>query len=410
MMFLLLALSGPGAPCPSSSLPLREYRVDFGESILEFSIKFAFGRVKGRFNAANGIILYDEASPEHSSITLVIETNSLDTGWGHRDQHLRTSDFFDVEKFPTIVFQSRRISQTSDGWIAEGDLSMHGHTKSMTLPFQFTQPPLRSPDSRWMIMHMAGAVRLARADFDITGGATYNSWFDKARAATMGDSVDVSYEVGAYSTDAASQRSPRILAVLEQIKTDGVQAYITKLRDLQRTKTAQEFAPYRVGIDLVTRALIGDCRLPDAVALSQAMTELFPESHSPRLAHAFVLDLRGDKRGAAAEYAKAKVLFRPPVRDPNEKFPLVDDNWWYADQLVRTALEWGYREQALRLARTLAELYPQQARALTTYGQTLAATGDARGAAATYDQALQVDGREAGAIEWKRRLIAPGSN
>lgn len=390
--------------CPTSSLPLREYRVDFGESILEFSIKFAFSRVKGRFNAGNGIILYDEAVPANSSITLVIETNSLDTGSPHRDEHLKTNDFFDVAQFPSIVFQSRRVSQTSTGWLAEGDLTMHGKTKSMTLPFQFTQAPVRSPESRWMIMNLAGAVRLARADFDIAGGSAHNSWFSKARAATMGDSVDVSYEVEAYSTDAASQRSPRIEQELEKISANGIQGYITRLRDMQRTKSAQEFAPYQAGLDLVARALVGACRLPDAVTLSQVVTELFPESHGARLTHAFLLDLRGDKRGAAAEYAKARELFKPPVRDPNEKFPLVDDTWWYADQLVRTALEWGYTKQALPLARTLAELYPRQARALTTYAQTLAAANDVRGAAAAYDQALHLDAGEAGALEWRRRI------
>jgi polyisoprenoid-binding protein YceI len=399
---LLLALVGSNK-CPTSSFPLREYRVDFGHSILEFSIKFAFIRIEGRFTDGNGILLYDAAAPANSSITLVLDAKTIDTGSPHRDDHLRSSDFFDVERFPTIAFQSRRVAQTSNGWTAEGDLTMHGTTRSVTLPFQFAQPPVRSPDSRWMVMDVTGAVRLARADFGITGGSAHNSWFTQARAATVADSVDVSYEVELYSPDAASQRSPRIESVLQQIDSAGIQAYVAKLRELQRTKTAPEFAPYLIGLDLVTRALIGSCRLPQALALAQRVTELFPESHGARLTHAFVLDVHGDRRAAAAEYAKARALFHPPVRDPNEKFPQVDDTWWYADQLVRAALEWGYTQQAVPLARALAELYPETARALTMYGQTLAATGDAPGAAAAYDRALQVDAREAGALEWRRR-------
>ena len=86
------------APRAQSSAPpaLREYTVDFGHSIVEFSIGFAFSRVKGRFTNAKGTILYDDANPANSSVTMVIEAKSIDTGWPHRDEHLRTDDFFDV--------------------------------------------------------------------------------------------------------------------------------------------------------------------------------------------------------------------------------------------------------------------------------------------------------------------------
>src|SRR4026208_863215 len=123
-------------PTPPS---LREYAVDFGHSIVEFSIKFAFARVKGRFTQGNGTILYESVAPERSSITMILETKSLDTGWPHRAEHLRTGDFFDTDQYPTIEFRSRRLWQTQGGWMAEGDLTMHGITKRITIPFQFLQ-------------------------------------------------------------------------------------------------------------------------------------------------------------------------------------------------------------------------------------------------------------------------------
>ena len=89
-------LTFSGAACPSATPPLREYTVDYGHTIVEFSIKFAFSRVKGRFTAGKGAILYDETNPTNSSITMILESKSIDTGWGNRDRHLRTSDFFDV--------------------------------------------------------------------------------------------------------------------------------------------------------------------------------------------------------------------------------------------------------------------------------------------------------------------------
>jgi polyisoprenoid-binding protein YceI len=403
------AANGSGARvtsgnCFGAPTSLSEYSVDFGHSIVEFSIKFAFTRVKGRFTDAKGTILYDSAAPANSSITMILQSKSIDTGWPHRDEHLRTGDFFDTDKYPAIEFHSRRLSQTQGGWVAEGDLTMHGVTRRVIIPFQFLQPPVRSAESRWMVMNLRGDVRLARVDFGITGGNTFNSWFDKARAATMGDSVDVSIELEAYSPDAVSQLPPPVQQALARIEANGVQSQVARLQDLKKTKAPAEFAQYFRGADLVIRGLIGACRVPDAVALSKVVTELWPDSHSARLIDGFVLSVAGDTRHAAAEYAKAKEIFRAPVRDPNERFPQVDDTWWYMDQLTLSAPGWGYAKQAVPLARALAELYPGTARAHTTYGQMLAYSGDFSGAAAAYARALQLDPHETRALEWRRRL------
>jgi polyisoprenoid-binding protein YceI len=403
MMYAFALLTVSGAVCPSPPPTLREYTVDYGHTIVEFTIKFAFSRIKGRFTAGKGTIVYDEATPANSSITMIFESKSIDTGWGNRDRHLRTSDFFDVDTYPTIEFQSRRLRQTGNGWVAEGDLTMHGVTRRITMPFEFLQPPTRSPQERWMVVNLGGSVRLARADFGITGGSTYNSWFDKAKAATVGDSVDVTFEVEGYSPDAASQRSPGVEAAVERIKTSGVQSQIARLTELKNTKSEQEFAAYFRGTELTVRGLIGACRLPDAVTLSKAMAELFPSLHSAHLINGFVLGISGDARGAAAEYAKGKEVFKPPVRDPDEQFPQDDGNWWFLDNLTRSALEWGYADQAVPLARTLTEIYPQTARAYATFGQVLARSGNTALAAAAFAKALEVDPRDTRALEWKRR-------
>src|SRR6476469_7415996 len=96
---------------PAQRLTIQEYAVDAGHSIVEFSIGFALGRVKGRFPQTHGTILYDPEHPERSSVSIVIETKTIDTGWPHRDDHLQTDDFFDVAKYPTITFQSVALEQ-----------------------------------------------------------------------------------------------------------------------------------------------------------------------------------------------------------------------------------------------------------------------------------------------------------
>jgi len=403
----LAATAGAQGPRAVASAPhtLREYTVDFGHSIVEFSIPFAFSRVKGRFTSAKGTILYDAANPANSSVTMVIEAKSIDTGWPHRDEHLRTDDFFDVDRYPTIVFQSDRLTRTGGGWIANGQLTMHGVTRPIVIPFRFPRPPSRSPESGWMVLNADGAMRLRRADFEILGGSKHNSWFNTARAATMGDSVDVSLEIEGYSPDAASQRPASVETVLERVRANGVESQIDRLQEAKRTRPPEALPGLINGGDLVTRGLIASGSLPDAVKLSGAFAELFPAETRAAAVHALALAISGDTAGAAREYARMKQVFRPPAVDPNERFPQDDETWYYLDQLARTTIEWGHAARGVALARTIAELYPGTARAHTTLGVLLAETGDGKGAAAAYARALEVDGRETRALEWRRRLV-----
>ncbi|HTK50643.1 MAG TPA: YceI family protein [Gemmatimonadaceae bacterium] len=408
LVFATLSASIAGAQTPraKSSAPhtLREYTVDFGHSIVEFSIGFAFSRVKGRFTSAKGTILYDDANPANSSVTMVIDAKSIDTGWPHRDEHLRTDDFFDVDKYPTIVFQSDRLAQTTEGWVANGQLTMHGVTRSVAIPFHFPRLPSRSPESGWMVLNADAALRLKRTDFAILGGSTHNAWFDKARAATMADSVDVSLEIEAYSPDAASQRSAGVDAVLQRIQANGVQSQIDRLTEAKRTRPAAAQAGLINGGDLVARGLIATGRIADALELSRALAELFPTETRAAAVYALALAISRDTAGAIREYARMKQIFRAPAPDPNERFPQDDETWYYLDQLARTTIEWRHPAEGMALARTVAELHPATARAHTTLGVLLAEMGDAKGAAAAYARALDVDPRETRALEWRRRL------
>ena len=401
MLSLLAAFSILGPP---PTPVLQEYAIDAGHSIVEFSIGFAFSRVKGRFTQVKGTILYDSANVARSSVTVIIETNSLDTGWPHRDEHLRTSDFFDVERFPTITFQSEQLTRSGESWLAEGPLTMHGVTRRIVIPFRFPQPPTRSPESGWMILTATGGLRLARKDFGILGGDTFNSWFTRARNATMSDSVDIELEIEGWLAGAGSQRSPGVVDALERIRAGGVEAQLARFRSLKQGKTPQEFAPYFHGGGLVTRALIADRRLAEAVALSRGLTDVFPELPSAYLVHGYALAAAGNPKAAAQQFARARELFRPPAPDPAEKFPQDDPFWYYSDELVRTSLEWGRVSEAVLLARAVTELYSGTARAHTSYGLALAASGDSTGAAAAYARALELNPRETRALEWKRRL------
>lgn len=384
----------------------HEYAIDPGHSIVEFSIGFALTRVKGRFTQWRGTILYDSINPANSSVTAIIETRSIDTGWPNRDRHLRTSDFFDVEKFPTITFRSERLRFAGDSWVAEGQLTMHGVTRSVNLPFRFLpSSPSRSPESRTMLLNASGNVRLTRTDFGILGGSTYNSWFTRARSATMSDSVEISMEVEGWRADATTYRTPAIEAALARLGESGLGAHLQRLLE-QRTRVAgAEWPRYFRGQDFLIRALLNSNRARDAVALATALTDLFPGSADPYLILGFSHSSAADDDAAASAYARAKALYSAPPKDTAEQFPQDDERWYYVDHLVQTALEAGRTREAVGLARVVAEIYSGIARAHSRYGQALALAGRYREAEAAFDRALQTDPMDTRALEYRRRLL-----
>jgi len=409
LTFAALIVLPPNRTLAQSETPERqalvEYAVDAGHSILEFSIGFALGRIKGRFTQWRGTILYDSLNPGNSSVSVVIETKSIDTGWPHRDSHLRTSDFFDVEKFPTIVFQSRRLERSGSALIAEGPLTMHGVTKDVKIPFRFTNAsPMRDALSKNMLLTVAGALKLARTDFGLLGGSTFNSWFDRARSATMSDSVDITLEVEGWRSDPTTLRSAGIEAAIQRIRTNGIAAQIRRIDSLHKALSAKDWPNVYRGQEFVTRALIASNDKNNALALTRSLTEFFPDVPSAHAIRGLVLSWTGDDVGAAAEYARAKQVFVAPVRDPNEPFPQDDDNWWYLDHLVQSAIAWKLTSEAVPLAQLVADLYPNIARAHSTLGHALGAAGRLQQAHAAFERALAVDQWDTRAMEWRRRF------
>ena len=287
---------------------IQEFALDAGHTIIEFSVGFALTHVKGRFTQPRGTILYNAARPESSSVTLIIDAKSIDTGWQHRDEHLRTSDFFDVEKYPTVTFQSERIVKRGNDWTLYGPFTMHGVTKRIAIPFHFLGEPARGAGSSNLSINAAGSLTISRKEFGILGGSQYNSWFNTLRAATVSDSVSISLEVEGWQD--ASQH-PEIDAAVERIRSEGVNVQIAGLRQVKATRPA-EFAQYFQGGALIVRALMTDKRTADAVALARALAELYPENASAFLVYGQALAQNGDTKGAAAAYANALSI------DPND--------------------------------------------------------------------------------------------
>ena len=114
------------------------YRIDKNHSSVSFKIRRLFSKVPGRFNDFSGTIQYDDKSLANSAVDVTIQTASIFTNQDFRDKDLRSPNFFDAEKFPTLTFKSTKIVPGKDNQFQiVGDLTMHGVTKPVTLDAEF---------------------------------------------------------------------------------------------------------------------------------------------------------------------------------------------------------------------------------------------------------------------------------
>ena len=116
----------------------RVLAIDRSHSEVAFQVRHLLSKVRGRFADFAGTIEFDEVNPENSRVNVVIQAASIDTAEGDRDTHLRSADFFEVEKYPTITFNSATVEHRGgDSYDVVGDVTIHGVTKQVTLPASF---------------------------------------------------------------------------------------------------------------------------------------------------------------------------------------------------------------------------------------------------------------------------------
>ena len=115
-----------------------EFKIDKAHSSADFKIRHMMSSVTGRFSQFEGTVSIDRAKPAQSRVEFSIDAASIDTGNANRDKHLRSADFFEVEKFPKITFRSTKVVPTGENrFDVSGNLTMHGVTRQITLPVSF---------------------------------------------------------------------------------------------------------------------------------------------------------------------------------------------------------------------------------------------------------------------------------
>lgn len=108
------------------------------QSKVTFDISnMGFNTVEGSFTGMAGTIQFDENNLANALFDVCIDAATVNTDNEARDKHLRKEDFFDVEEYPAICFASQEFIKTADGYIVKGNLSMHGVTNIIEIPFTF---------------------------------------------------------------------------------------------------------------------------------------------------------------------------------------------------------------------------------------------------------------------------------
>ncbi len=148
-----------------------DYTIDPSHSRLGFSARHAMvTTVRGSFPKFEGSAHIDTANPAASSVSLTIDVSGVDTGSADRDGHLRSGDFFDVEKFPTMTFTSTEVvREDASTWLITGDLTIKGVAKPVTIEFESTGSA-RDPFGNLRV-GFEGATTINRKDWDLTWNA-----------------------------------------------------------------------------------------------------------------------------------------------------------------------------------------------------------------------------------------------
>lgn len=173
-------------------MSLITYAIDPTHSSVHFSIRHLMvSNVRGEFTRVAGTIQFDPQNPVNSTVQASIDATSINTRDDQRDGHLKSAEFLEVEKFPTITFQSKQIDVDGDGGKVKGDLTIHGVTREITLNVEGPGQEIKDPWGKQRIGASATA-KLSRKDF----GLTWNTPLETG-GVMVGDEVKITLELEA---------------------------------------------------------------------------------------------------------------------------------------------------------------------------------------------------------------------
>lgn len=166
------------------------WTIDSSHTAAHFSVRhLMISNVRGDFQKVTGKVTFDAKNPQASKIEANIEVASINTREPARDTHLKSGDFFDAEKYPSIIFESKSFSKTSDGFEVKGDLTIKETTKEVVLKVEGPTAEQKDP---WGNTRIGASAKtsIKRSDF----GMTWNAALE-AGGVVVGDEIKIELDV-----------------------------------------------------------------------------------------------------------------------------------------------------------------------------------------------------------------------
>ncbi|MCC6347950.1 MAG: YceI family protein [Nitrospirales bacterium] len=172
---------------------MEKWNIDSDHSVAAFAVRhMMIAMVRGQFNKLSGSICFDPDDAARSSVEVEIEAASITTGIPKRDDHLRSPDFFDVEKYPAVVFRSTAVEATGGNRArVTGELTLHGTTRTITFDAEHFGP-VKAPYGGEISRGFSASTRLNREDFGILWNETL-----EAGGVMVGNEVQIFLDIEA---------------------------------------------------------------------------------------------------------------------------------------------------------------------------------------------------------------------
>jgi polyisoprenoid-binding protein YceI len=167
-----------------------EWKIDPPHSSAQFAVRhLTISTVRGAFTKVSGTVQLDDQDITKSSVEVTIDAASVDTRVHKRDEDLRSDNFLDVAKYPTIAFKSKKVEQVAAGKLKiTGDLTIHGRTKEVVLGVDGPTAPIRDPRGNQRVA-ISATTKINRQDY----GVKFNAKMDNGDL-VVGDEVSVTID------------------------------------------------------------------------------------------------------------------------------------------------------------------------------------------------------------------------
>jgi polyisoprenoid-binding protein YceI len=267
------------AAAPTRSLldGLEIYLLDAPHSPIGFEVAWmGLSKVRGTFDDCIGTIVLDANDFTRSTVSIIVRTPSLHTGFAQRDQDLRGADWFDVKKFPIAEFRSTSITKDGDGYRMHGTLTLHGITKEIDFPFTYSGRLVQA--SHEVRIGCEGECTLHRRDFGLEGPARFNVLTEMGKA-MIGDDVRLPLAIEGWRPGARdSMPDAATDSLARHIAAKGFATFADEYRSM-RARTPDSLMTVDEGtLNTLGYGLLEQGRAESALQVFQLEAEAYPKT------------------------------------------------------------------------------------------------------------------------------------